>query len=79
MKSSIWFILFIMLCVFVLIDSIHIELDIDDTIWIERKTDRPIYVYQYNPDVGVRYRYAGEDFDKYMPLKQLLIKFKHDT
>ncbi len=70
-------ILFICLVIFVLIDSVDIDLDLTDTIWIERKTDRPIYVLEYDPDIGVRYRYAGDEFDKYMSLKNLFLHYKY--
>lgn len=76
MKFSIW--LFIALTILVILDCVDIEVDIDDTTWCERKTDRLIYVYEYDPNIGVRYRYAGDDFDKYMRLIDLLIKFKYE-
>lgn len=75
MKFSIW--LFIALVIFVILDCVDVEVDIDDTTWIERKTDRLIHVYEYDPNIGVRYRYAGDDFDKYMRLIDLLTKFKY--
>lgn len=77
MKLNIWIILFIMLVIFVILDCIDVELNIDDTTWSERKTNRIIHVYEYDPDIGVRYRYAEDNFDKYMHLIDLLIKFKY--
>lgn len=75
MKFSIW--LFIALTILVILDCVDVEVDVDDTTWLERKTDRPIYVYEYDPNIGVRYRYAEDDFDKYMRLIDLLTKFKY--
>lgn len=67
----------IIACLYLLIKCITIEIDIDGTIWIEKDTDRPIYIISYTKQDGVIYKYAGEDFERHMSFNDLLTKYKH--
>lgn len=71
-----WFL--IILAILITINQIQINIDIVGTVWIERSTSRPIYVISYDREDGVRYSYAGEPFERYMSLTELIKNFKYN-
>lgn len=60
-----------------IISSVGVEVNIDDTVWHEKKTDRPIYVIRYNSEEGVVYSYPEDGFTRRMSLLKLIKDFKY--
>ena len=60
-----------------LILCIRIEVNIDNTIWKEKDTDRPIIVLKYNED-GITYKYSEDPFERHMSLVDLLKGFDYE-
>ena len=68
----------ITLLVISIISSLEIELNIDNTIWQNRKTKEFICVTQIDSDNRVNYKYINDDFIRYMSIGTLLVNFKYD-
>lgn len=69
-------VILIILLIILTIGQISVEIDIDDTLWAERTTDRPVYVHRYSKDEGVIYSYSDDGFRRTMPLLTFLTTFK---
>lgn len=69
--------LIIVLLVLALVFAIKIEINIDNTYWKEKLTDRPIIVLHYDEEAGIKYKYAGDPFERHMEIWTLITKFTY--
>lgn len=68
----------IVLFVLALIFAVKVEVNLDNTIWKEHGTDRPIIVLSCSVEDGVVYRYTNDPFDRHMSVMELITKFKYE-
>lgn len=66
----------ILLLVLALIFCLEIRFDLKDTQWIEKGTDRPIYVLYVTEEGHVKYKYVGDPFERTMSIIQLFTKYR---
>ncbi len=66
---------FLIIVILISILLFSIEIDVSDTMWIEKSTNRPIYVIRQEQAV-ITYKYAGDPFERTMDIKDLFINFK---
>ena len=71
-------IIILLLILVILPRIVTITTHFEDTIWREKGTDRPIVVIKDNGEDGITYKYAGEPFERYMSLFDLLTKYVYE-
>ena len=69
--------LYIILFIIFILSCIRVEVNINNTIWKEKGTDRPIIVIRYNED-GVMYKYMEDPFERHMSLLDLITKYTYE-
>jgi len=70
------FTVFIIAFIILILSSIEIEVNIDDTIWTEVKTNRPIHVDHYSKYTGdVQFHYPDELLNRTMSLRKLFTEY----
>jgi len=72
----IWFL--IILLVLSIINSIEVELNIDNTTWKNRKTKELIRIKEIDSYNRVNYKYINDEHIRYMSISTLLINFKYN-
>lgn len=66
---------FLIIIILISVLLFSIEIDVSNTTWIEKSTNRPIYVIKQE-QIVITYKYAGEPFERTMGIKDLFINFK---
>ena len=66
---------FLIIIILISILVFSIEIDVSDTMWTEKSTNRPIYVIKQEQNI-ITYKYAGEPFERTMDIKDLFVNFR---
>lgn len=60
-----------------ILNCFKIKVNIDDTYWIEKKTNRKIHAVMYEPSVGIVFHFENDENVLYQcPLLKFMFKFK---